>query len=77
VVQGRPWCFDTGAIVAPVWVLHGEADTLVPAAHARHTAQIIPGSRLATRPDQGHISILTEIPHLAADLVAPLRSRWA
>jgi pimeloyl-ACP methyl ester carboxylesterase len=72
-LQGRPWSFDAGAIVAPVWVLHGEADTLVPVAHARHTAEIIPGARLVTRPDQGHISILTEIPHLAAELVAPLR----
>jgi pimeloyl-ACP methyl ester carboxylesterase len=73
VVQGRPWSLDTGAIVAPVWVLHGEADTLVPVAHARHTAELVPKARLATRPDQGHISILTEIPHLAAELVASLR----
>jgi pimeloyl-ACP methyl ester carboxylesterase len=72
-VQGRPWSFDAGAVVAPVWVLHGEADTLVPVAHARHTAQIIPQARLVTRRDQGHLSILSEIPHLAADLVAPLR----
>jgi pimeloyl-ACP methyl ester carboxylesterase len=73
VVQGRPWSFDTGAIVSPVWVLHGEADTLVAVAHARHTAEMIPGARLVTRPDQGHISILPELPHLAADLVASLR----
>ena len=72
-VQGRAWTFDAGAILAPVWVLHGEADTVVPVAHARHTAEIIPGTRLLTRPDQGHISILTEIPQLAAELVAPLR----
>jgi pimeloyl-ACP methyl ester carboxylesterase len=73
VVQGRAWSFDAGAILAPVWVLHGEADTVVPVAHPRHTAEIIPGARLLTRPDQGHISTLTEIPHLAAELVARLR----
>jgi hypothetical protein len=72
VVQGRAWSFDAGAILAPVWVLHGEADT-VPVAHPRHTAEIIPGARLLTRPDQGHISTFTEILHLAAELVAPLR----
>jgi pimeloyl-ACP methyl ester carboxylesterase len=73
VAQARAWPFDAGAILAPVWVLHGDADTLVPVAHARHTAELIPGARLLTRPDQGHISILTEIPQLAAELVAPLR----
>jgi pimeloyl-ACP methyl ester carboxylesterase len=73
VAQGSAWSFDPGAIHAPVWVLHGEADTLAPVAHARHTAKLISGARLVTRPDQGHISILTEIPQLAAELVAPLR----
>jgi len=72
VVQGRAWSFDAGAILAPAWVLHGDADTVVPVAHTRHTAEIIPEARLLTRPDQGHISTLTEIPHLAAELVAPL-----
>jgi len=28
---------------------------------------------LLTQPDAGHISTFTEIPHLAAGLVAPLR----
>jgi pimeloyl-ACP methyl ester carboxylesterase len=73
VLQGEPWAFDTGAIVAPVWVLHGEADTLVPVAHARHTAEMIPGATLSTWPDHGHISIFSEIRQLAADLVASLR----
>jgi pimeloyl-ACP methyl ester carboxylesterase len=73
VVQGRPWSFDTRAMVAPVWLLHGEADTIVPVAHARHSAEVIPDARLVTLPDQGHISILPELPHLAADLVASLR----
>ena len=73
MLQGEALSFDAGAIVAPVWVLHGEADRLVPVAHACHTAEIIRGARLVIRPDQGHISILTEIPRLAAELVVPLR----
>lgn len=73
LLQGRAWPFDPAAIVAPVWVLHGEADTFVPVAHAHHTADVVPGARLVTRPGHGHISILAEIPRLAADLVAPLR----
>jgi pimeloyl-ACP methyl ester carboxylesterase len=73
VVQGHEWSFDLAAITAPVVILHGEADTLVPLGHARHSAEIIRTARLLTRPEQGHISLLLEIPELAADLVAPLR----
>jgi pimeloyl-ACP methyl ester carboxylesterase len=72
-LQGRPWSFDTGAIVAPVWILHGEADTVVPVAHARHTAELIPMATLLTWPNEGHISILKKIPELTAELIAPLR----
>jgi pimeloyl-ACP methyl ester carboxylesterase len=72
VVQGRAWSFDTSAVVAPVWVLHGEADTVVPLAHGT-TADVIPGASLLTWPQHGHISILAEIPQLAADLAATLR----
>jgi pimeloyl-ACP methyl ester carboxylesterase len=72
-VQGRPWSFDPAAITAPTWVLHGEADTLVPIAHGRHTAELIPRATLVTFPDHGHLSIMTEIPQLSVDLVASLR----
>lgn len=71
-VQGRGWSFDPGAVAAPVWVLHGEADRSVPLAHARHTARVIPTATLLTWPDHGHLSIFGEIRHLAADLVATL-----
>ena len=73
VVQGRAWPFDAAAITAPVWVLHAEADTVVPVAHARHTAELIPGARLLTWPDRDHLGMLAEVPQLAADLAAPLR----
>jgi pimeloyl-ACP methyl ester carboxylesterase len=72
-VQARAWAFDPAAITAPVRVLHGEADTLCPIAHGRHTAEIIPTAQLVTWPDHGHISILAELAQLCADLVAPLR----
>jgi len=73
VVQGQGWSFDPGAITAPVLILHGEADTLVPLSHPRHSVEIIRTARLLTRPEQGHISLLLEVPELAAELVAPLR----
>ena len=72
-VQATPWSFDPGVIAAPTWVLHGEADTFVPIAHARHTAELIPGAKLVTFPAHGHLSMLTEIPQLSVDLVGALR----
>jgi pimeloyl-ACP methyl ester carboxylesterase len=72
-VQGRPWAFHPNIIAAPARVLHSEADTFVPIAHGRHTAEIIPGAELVTWPDHGHVSLLTEIPQLSADLVPSVR----
>lgn len=71
-VEAQPWTFDPGAIRGPVRILHGDADTLVPLAHPNHTSELIPTSALEVRQGQGHVSLLTEIPRLARDLIAPL-----
>jgi pimeloyl-ACP methyl ester carboxylesterase len=71
-VQAQPWSFDLEAITAPVRVLHGEADTLVPIAHGRHTAELIPGAELETLPDHGHLSMFTEFPAIVASLTTAL-----
>ena len=70
LIQGRPWPFDPGAIAAPIHVLHGEADTLLPLAHARHTAELIPGSALRILPEHGHFTILAELPLMASTLAS-------
>ncbi len=67
-VQGRPWSFDPAAIAAPAIVLHGEADTIVPLAHGRHTASLVPGASLRVLPGHGHISILRELAGACAEL---------
>ena len=72
-VQAQPWSFDPTAITAPVRVLHGEADTLVPITHSRHTAELIPGATLVTLPDHGHLSLFNELPQLVAHLATSLR----
>jgi len=43
-----------GGIAAPVLLLHGTADTLVPAAHARTLAAAAPGATLELVPHYGH-----------------------
>lgn len=69
-IQARPWPFDPARVAAPVDVVHGESDTLIPMAHSRHTAESIPGSRFHTLAGQGHFTILSELPSLASALVS-------
>jgi pimeloyl-ACP methyl ester carboxylesterase len=68
-VQGRPWPFDSSRISVPIDVVHGDADTLLPLAHSRHTAALVPGSSFRTYPGHGHLTILSELPMIAAALV--------
>jgi pimeloyl-ACP methyl ester carboxylesterase len=67
-IQGRPWPFDPGRITVPVDVVHGELDAIVPAAHSRYTASQIPRSAWRTYPAHGHLTILSELPAMAAAL---------
>ncbi|HEY9476293.1 MAG TPA: alpha/beta hydrolase [Mycobacteriales bacterium] len=43
------------AVRVPTLVLHGEADRVVRVAHARHVAGLVPGARLVTLPEVGHM----------------------
>lgn len=73
IVQSHPWPFDLGAVAVPIRVLHGEADSLLRLAHSEHTASLIPRASLEVLPNHGHLSIMTEFPRIAAELVLPLR----
>lgn len=55
----RPWGFDVASIAAPVLVLHGGRDRIVPIAHGAWLVARIPGATLQEHPDDGHISVLT------------------
>jgi pimeloyl-ACP methyl ester carboxylesterase len=67
-VQGRPWLFDAASISVPVVVVHGEEDSLVPLAHSRHTADIIPTAELRVWPGHGHFTTLAVLPALVDEL---------
>jgi pimeloyl-ACP methyl ester carboxylesterase len=60
-----PWGFDPGTITAPILLLHGEADRVVPAAHSRWLAEHCPTAELRLTPGDGHISVLN---HAASSL---------
>lgn len=54
-----PWGFDPADVKAPVLLLHGEADRMVPASHSEWLATQCPTAELRLFPDEGHISVLT------------------
>ncbi len=61
----QPWDVDLQAITAPVLLLQGTIDRIIPPAHARWLAEHIPTAQLQLWPELGHVSVLTH----AADAV--------
>lgn len=53
-----PWGFDPGQITAPVLILHGGGDRVVPSSHGEWLARRCRSAELWLRPDAGHISVL-------------------
>jgi pimeloyl-ACP methyl ester carboxylesterase len=53
-----PWGCDPTAITAPMLVLHGGRDRIIPPGHGQWLAKNCPTAELALHPDDSHISIL-------------------
>jgi pimeloyl-ACP methyl ester carboxylesterase len=53
-----PWGFDPAQVVAPVLLLHGDQDRMVPPSHSEWLARRCPSAELWLRPGEGHISVL-------------------
>jgi len=53
-----PWGFDPAEVSAPILLLHGELDRMVPSPHSEWLARHCPAAQLRLSPDDGHISIL-------------------
>jgi pimeloyl-ACP methyl ester carboxylesterase len=58
VLFGRPWGFSVRDIDVPVRFWHGDADNIVPLAHGRHLASLVPGATLTVRPGESHLGSL-------------------
>jgi len=54
----RPWGFDVGHVNAPVLLVHGDADRIIPLAHSQWLAGHLPHAELRVRADDGHLSVL-------------------
>ena len=62
LADGAGWVtFDVRSIQCPVTVLHGGSDLMVDIIHAHHTAEIVPGAKLAVFDDHGHFSVMTKV----------------
>ena len=57
-----PWGFDPASITAPVLLLHGAADPVVPADHSAWLAGRCPSAELRVTPGDGHVSVLAGVP---------------
>jgi pimeloyl-ACP methyl ester carboxylesterase len=53
-----PWGFDPATVTAPVLLVHGEADRMVPSTHSRWLAGACPTAELRVVPGEGHVSVL-------------------
>lgn len=54
-----PWGVDLTTVRAPVLLVHGADDRMVPATHADRLAAAVPGAELWRRPGHGHVSVLS------------------
>ncbi|GAA2753691.1 alpha/beta fold hydrolase [Amnibacterium kyonggiense] len=68
LAAARPWGFDVGGVAAPVLVVHGADDRMVPAAHGAWLAERLPAGELRSVPGAGHISVLDESTALLREL---------
>jgi pimeloyl-ACP methyl ester carboxylesterase len=53
-----PGGFDPARVVAPILLLHGGKDRVVPSSHGEWLAHRCPSAQLWLSPDDGHISVL-------------------
>jgi pimeloyl-ACP methyl ester carboxylesterase len=54
----RPWGFSLRDVRVPIRFWQGDADPIVPLAHAEHMAALVPNAALRVRPREGHIGNL-------------------
>ncbi|MDQ6794164.1 MAG: alpha/beta hydrolase [Chloroflexota bacterium] len=62
VAFASPWGFDLAQINAPVLLVQGGQDRVVPAAHADWLLREVRSSELWLRPNDGHISVHNAVP---------------
>jgi pimeloyl-ACP methyl ester carboxylesterase len=54
----HPWGFDPATITAPMLLVHGGRDRVVPPTHSEWLATRCPTAELRVLPEEGHISVV-------------------
>jgi pimeloyl-ACP methyl ester carboxylesterase len=62
VAFASPWGFDLADVDAPVLVVQGALDRVVPPAHGEWVARMLPRADFWLRPGDGHVSVLDAVP---------------
>jgi pimeloyl-ACP methyl ester carboxylesterase len=57
-----PWGFDPAAVRAPMLLLHGGRDRVVPSSHSEWLASRCPTAQLRLTAEDGHLSVLRGAP---------------
>ena len=65
-----PWGLDLTRIGVPVSIWHGRDDRFVPFAHGEWLAPRIPGASVHLEDDEGHISLVRQLPRIFEELVS-------
>lgn len=64
----RPWGFELADISVPVAVWQGARDRMVPYAHGQWLTRHIRGARVHLYEDEGHLSLVHQMPRVLDDL---------
>jgi pimeloyl-ACP methyl ester carboxylesterase len=64
----RPWGFDIGGITVPVAIYQGRQDAMVPFAHGEWLAARVPDAQAHLTDDDGHLTLVTQVPEILVDL---------
>jgi pimeloyl-ACP methyl ester carboxylesterase len=66
----KPWGFDLAAITVPASIWQGAHDKMVPFAHGQWLASHVPNARVHLYDDEGHLSLVNQLPRILEDLSA-------
>jgi pimeloyl-ACP methyl ester carboxylesterase len=66
----KPWGFDLSRITVPTSIWQGEHDRMVPFSHGEWLAAHVPGARARLFADEGHVSLVRQLPRILDDLVS-------
>ncbi len=72
VLFGRDWGFSVRDVAVPMYFWHGDKDYIVPVAHGRHLAGLVPGAKLQVQAGGAHLANLA----LGGEVLDAILAHW-